>query len=122
LISSAVALIYILAMDIKTFVSESLTQIILGIEEAQKTNANSVINPVRRLTAEKTIQDIDFDIAVTVEKETGTKGGIAVFAGAIGLGTQGQSKASDITASRIKFSIPVDFQLKSAEPKMLKTN
>jgi hypothetical protein len=106
-------------MDIKTFVSESLTQIIQGIEEARKANTNSVINPVREYTAEKTMQDIGFDIAVTVEKETGTKGGIAVLAGAFALGSQGQSKASDITASRIKFSIPVNFQLKSAEPKTI---
>ncbi len=107
-------------MDIKTFVSESLTQIIQGIENAQQENGNSVVNPVRRKISDETMQDIDFDIAVTVEKETGTKGGIAVLAGAFTLGSQGQSKASDITASRIKFSIPVDFQLKSAEPKELK--
>jgi hypothetical protein len=107
-------------MDIKTFLSESLTQIIQGIEESQKQNSNSVVNPVRLQVAEKTLQNIDFDIAVTVEKESGAKGGIAVLAGAINLGSQGQSKISDVTVSRIKFSVPVDFQLKAAAAKRLK--
>ena len=101
-------------MDIKSFVFESLSQIIQGIEEAQKGNSNSIVNPVRRHTSDETLQNIEYDIAVTVEKETGTKGGIAVLAGAINLGSQGQSKAADSTVSRIKFAVPVDFQLKAA--------
>ena len=71
-------------MDIKTFVSESLTQIIQGIEQAQTANRDSVINPAcgSSVVKEKESQ-IEFDIAVTLEKGTESKGGIAVLAGAM---------------------------------------
>ena len=104
-------------MDIKTFVSESLTQIIQGIEQAQTANRDSVINPVcgSSVVKEKESQ-IEFDIAVTLEKGTESKGGIAVLAGAINLGSQGKTNKSDMTVSRIKFSVPVAFRLNSKRP------
>jgi hypothetical protein len=51
--------------------------------------------------------DLEFDVAVTAQEGTATKGGIGVFAGAIGLGSQGQSTAANQTVSRIKFAVPV---------------
>jgi hypothetical protein len=55
-------------------------------------------------------------MAVTVEKETETKGGLAVFGGAINLGTQGKSGHSDVTVNRIEFSVPVAFRQKEGFP------
>jgi len=105
-------------MDIKTFVSESLNQIIQGIEEAQSKNIQSSINPTfgRQPQTKEVEKEIEFDIAVTLEKGTESKGGIAVFGGAISVGGQGKTNQSDLSVSRIKFSVPVAFRLKVSRP------
>lgn len=108
-------------MDLKTFVSESLKQIIDGVEEAQLQSKNSVINPAWRNEDGEGfhIRVVEFDVAVTLEKKSGSKGGIGVWAGAVGLGSQGQSKSSDVSVSRIKFSVQVVFQTDAKDPKFL---
>jgi hypothetical protein len=105
-------------MDLKTFISETLKEIIQGVEEAQIKSTNSVINPHVEYRAEthNRVQSVEFDIAVTAEKGTETKGGIVVFGGAFSLGSQGTSKASDTIVNRIKFSIPIAFQSSAREP------
>jgi hypothetical protein len=40
-------------------------------------------------------KEIEFDVAVTVIEGTQTKGGIGVFVGPIGIGSQGQSNVSN---------------------------
>ena len=104
-------------MDIKTFVSESLTQIIQGVEQAQKENQESAVNASfgSSYTKEKE-SHVEFDIAVTLESGTESKGGIAVFAGAFNIGTQGKTNKSYVTVSRIKFSVPIAFRLKQNRP------
>jgi hypothetical protein len=52
-------------------------------------------------------QPVSFNVAVTAAKGTKTQGGIAVFAGAFGLGSKGQSERSNETVNRIQFSVPV---------------
>jgi len=103
-------------MNIKTFVSESLTQIIEGVEEAQQKHKSSAINPSFGRDFPERESNVEFDIAVTLESGTETKGGIAVFGGAINLGTQGKSEKSDVTVSRIKFSVPLAFQYTKYRP------
>lgn len=98
-------------MDLQEFVTESLKQIMTGVSNAQKDPANTgVINAILPGTGLYTpVQQIEFDVAVTVSQEKGTKGGIGIFVGAVGVGTQGQSQSSNISVSRIKFSVPVRF-------------
>jgi hypothetical protein len=50
---------------------------------------------------------IEFDVAVTAEQGTGTKGGIGLVVGPITLGSTGQSSAQNSSVSRIKFRVPV---------------
>jgi hypothetical protein len=57
------------------------------------------------------IQSISFDVAVTAAKGSKTQGGIAVFAGALGLGSRGQSEKSNETVNRIQFSVPVSLPI-----------
>ena len=98
-------------MNLQEFVSESLKQIMTGITNAQTDPANTgTINPIPRDGYAAT-QNIEFDVAVTVSQEKGTKGGIGIFVGAVGVGTQGQSESSNISVSRIKFSVPVKFSI-----------
>jgi len=103
-------------MDIKTFVSESLTQIIQGVEEAQSKHKSSVINPSFGSDTPEDKTVIKFDIAVTLESGTETKGGIVVFGGAMSFGAQGKSDKSDVAVNRIEFSVPVAFQFRKYRP------
>lgn len=108
-------------MDLENFVSQTLSQIISGVKSAQVEAAKhgATVNP--HLSANTTelgkqgflwgngaaAQIVQFDVALTVLEGTGTKGGIGVFAGAINLGSAGQSKNESSSVSRVKFSVPL---------------
>jgi hypothetical protein len=113
-------------MELKNFVSQTLQEIISGIKDAQNSGIEEggTINPPDQRGGNSTyahglngnpIQNIDFDIAVTVIEGKETKGGIGVFTGSVGLGTQGRSDTSNTSYSRIKFCIPVTFPQQSEE-------
>jgi len=108
-------------MELQEFISATLIQVLEGVRDAKAhqltQNDGGQINPHtvgtkhpdKQVSQEtKTIvQDVEFDVAVTVEKGTETKGGILVVLGAVSLGSSGKSDKSSATVSRIKFSIPI---------------
>ncbi|AXF85437.1 hypothetical protein DTO96_101168 [Ephemeroptericola cinctiostellae] len=109
-------------MDLQEFVSETLLQIISGIKNAQDKTSTSggSVNPritgsseyaaqhgFLRTAGGSPAQIVQFDVALTVTEGTGTKGGIGVFAGAINLGSSGQSTNENKSISRVKFAVPV---------------
>jgi hypothetical protein len=108
-------------MELKQFIADALVEIVEGVRNAKTTiGDDNIFNPSPRMGtvtneggssyithSHKVCTFVDFDIAVTVTEGTGTKGGIGVFAGAIGLGSQGQSNESNSTVSRIRFQVPV---------------
>ncbi len=108
-------------MELQEFISATLIQVLEGVRDANAhqltLNDGGQINPHpvgsnhpdRQISREtKTaVQDVEFDVAVTVEKGTETKGGILVVLGAVSLGSSGKSDKSTATVSRIKFSIPI---------------
>jgi len=110
-------------MDLKEFLSETLVQIVEGIEDAQHRTADKqnvglnipVSNPTKELvnfamvnsSGSHQVQLIQFDIAITATEGTDTKGGIGVVAGVLNLGSSGQSHAENATVSRVKFTLPV---------------
>ena len=108
-------------MKLKDFIAETLKEIVNGVAEAQEyyRGKGGSINSddVRFHKTDNTqmwnykdgqpVQQIDFDVAVTTTEGTETKGGIGIFVGPIGLGSQGKSDAINSSSSRIKFSIPI---------------
>jgi hypothetical protein len=109
-------------MQLKDFIKESLTQIIEGIAETQKTELPhyAEISPhipienfkgdgprMKPLYSHQYATPVKFDIAVTAEETTGTKGGIGVVAGIFALGSQGKTDNKDSSISRIQFEIPI---------------
>lgn len=108
-------------MDLKEFVSQTLSQIIDGVTDAQDSvsDKGGEINPHLNtsheqlgkqgflFTSEGPAQIVQFDVALTVTEGTGTKGGIGIFAGAINLGSSGESSAQNSSVSRVKFSVPL---------------
>lgn len=108
-------------MKLQDFVAETLKEIINGVAEAQVHYAekggsvNSRDLRFRNMEGfqmydvetGQPAQMIEFDVAVTTVEGTETKGGIGVFVGPVGLGSQGRSDASNTSSSRIRFSVPI---------------
>jgi len=109
-------------IKLEDFVSETLKEIINGVAEAQLHAAtkNARVNPgglnfrtdqgVVKLWDPSTgqiAQEVHFDVAVTATEGTETKGGIGIFVGALGLGSQGHSEKEKSVVSRISFDVPI---------------
>jgi hypothetical protein len=113
-------------MDLETFVSESLQQIIRGVRGAQdhfaKNPIDAKINP-RGITAlerseegvkqphdlhtKLPIHQVEFDVAVTVSASSEGKGGVGIRVMGIAIGGEKASTTESSLVSRLKFSIPV---------------
>lgn len=108
-------------MDLQEFVKQTLTQIIEGVTDAQKqvSEKGGEINPHINtsheqlgkqgflFSSEGPVQIVKFDVALTVGEGKGTKGGIGVFAGVVGLGSSGESSSENSSVSRVEFSVPL---------------
>lgn len=97
-------------MKLQDFVSETLIEIVNGVKQAQVAvkGSKAEINPSRPIEGVKE-RPIEFDVAVTTIEGTETKGGVGIFVGPVGIGTQGRSDSSSSSVSRIKFSVPVKY-------------
>lgn len=105
-------------MNLEDFIKTALTEIVAGVAAARTEmqkhggNAGSIASygdskGVRTDAEGRQIQLVEFDIALADASSTDTKGGIGVFLGAVGLGSQGASHGESTTTSRIKFSVPL---------------
>lgn len=116
-------------MNLKEFIKGTITEISSAISEcnAELTDNCTIVNPrnvhgsdrdfekvygyLVKETGEKKFRRpvhlVNFDVAVTATDKTGTKGGIGIAVGSIGLGAQGKSEAENVSFSKLTFSIPV---------------
>ena len=109
-------------MDLKTFVSETLTQIVEGVADAkQRLEAGGTgarINPVRRDTSNRPhpseAKPVEFDLALTVTQqsaETSTSRGdakagiVSVFQAKVGADLAASSGNQSQEVSRVKFTV-----------------
>ncbi len=107
-------------MELQEFIKTALTEIVAGVSEASKaakehggsvgsvrlygyTKENKVITDENG----RPVATVEFDIALAEGSSKDTKGGIGVYLGAVGLGSQGASHGEASTHSRIKFSVPI---------------
>ena len=98
-------------LQLRDFVAETIKQVIDGVAAAQQyaTTKRAIVNP--QPSGLRRVEAISFDVAVTAAKGTKTQGGVAVFAGAFGLGSKGQSEKSNQTINRIQFSVHVSLPI-----------
>lgn len=114
-------------MELKDFVEQTLTQIFDGIKAANEKHdgkENGIINPNLQLGRDNytsigghnyPIREAEFDVALTSTSGTETKGGIGVFLGPVGVGSQGQSNDESTSMTRIKFSVPIAYPVVLSE-------
>ena len=108
-------------MDLKTFVAETLRQLIEGVVEAQDHAGkhNARVCPQTSTGTQSwgghPVDVVEFDVAITVTggQETGGKLGIAW--GMISLGKDKKETTTDTTVSRVKFTIPVGWPTEGVE-------
>ena len=110
-------------MELKDFVKETLTQIAAGIDESLETvrESGGYVNPATTINSSVTDSShfssmkfgrnvflIDFDVAVTVEEETGTNAEAKLkVASLLSLGAGGESGNRSSATNRISFKIPL---------------
>ncbi len=104
-------------MELETFISETLRQIVKGVKTAQQHEdcAGAKIVPKtldNRVSGTKSyldekIEKIEFDVAVTVTEESEKKGGIGVLTGVLGVGAHASANSAIGSVSRIKFCVPL---------------
>lgn len=111
-------------MNLQEFLKEALVQISKGIEEAQKELAETGgrVNPAlstgqgilqqkgELVTRQgKLVYNVEFDVAVTVSDESGSKAGAGIFVAALGAGAQRTDSYTASKMSRIQFKIPITY-------------
>ena len=109
-------------MNLQDFIRTALAEIVAGVAEAKveaqghgaSIGSNRVYGHLKEAKivtddVGRPVSQVEFDIALAESKATDTKGGIGVFLGSVGLGSQGASHGESSSNSRIKFSVPVIF-------------
>jgi hypothetical protein len=108
-------------MDLKDFISQTLVQISEGVSASGEriSELGGQVNP--HITSDhkemgrhgilwaagRAVHVVEFDVALTVNSGTGTKGGIGIFAGAVNLGSSGESRTDNSSVSRVTFTVPL---------------
>ena len=110
-------------MELKEFISETIQSIIEGVKTAQSAaeENDALVNPgglMRNTTnvsdnalwdnsSNVYAQSISFDVAVTVEEESGAKGSIKILGGILNADAGGQNGLKSSAANRVQFVVPV---------------
>lgn len=105
-------------MNLQEFIKTALIEIVSGVSEARTEieKQGAAVGSMRTYgdtsklifdALERQIHLVEFDIALADASATDTKGGIGVFLGSVGLGSQGASHGESSSNSRIKFSVPL---------------
>src|SRR5437773_12026893 len=113
-------------MDLKSFVAETLTSIVDGVREAQCKAKDSGARIVPNVFAEvqqmnpeeagrKQIQDVEFDVAITVNEEARSGAKIGVFGGFFKGGVEGASGNVSGSISRIRFGVPIKLPIQNSD-------
>lgn len=97
-------------MDLKSFITETLQQIIEGVQDAQKYISDKKITAtIHPKKSRENIESVDFDVAVTSTESnsSGLSGGIKV-ASIFSIGGEGKNQLSEQNVSRIKFKVQIE--------------
>jgi hypothetical protein len=105
-------------MELNVFIKESLCQIIDGVKGAQEYagQKGAIINPINFQPAKewqagmfnkevRVVSNIDFEVGLT--QSGGSSAGIGVYFGEIVVGAKGETSSKTVSATSIRFSVPV---------------
>jgi hypothetical protein len=112
-------------VELKEFVTETLTQIVDGIEDAQKRlkekNSEARINTNMTETRDghlvtggrrRPVEFVEFDVAVLANESKEAKGGVGItVASLVNLDAGGKASRTAGSESRVKFKIPISYPM-----------
>jgi len=105
-------------MELRSFISTALTDILGGVTDAQeKCPIGSIIPHVKdaKITVEAgahPIQSIQFEVSVRVDEHSGSKTKISVVAAVLGGSTQAGSDRNNGHVATLRFNVPIKFPQK----------
>jgi len=112
-------------MDLKTFISETLIQVVEGVKEAEmKTKAHGAEIAPKKLwdanqVAKKDVvyqqgdgtqrvgTEVNFNVSIQAGGKDGSSSGIGVVTGIFGVGKKGETEATKDSVHRIEFTVTV---------------
>ena len=97
-------------MNLKDFVSSTISQIVEGVAEAinrTPDNVRSFVNPVQMHVSHSDAKEIEFDVAVTVTSQVEGEGRAKISVLGINIGGGVDSLLENQAISRISFKVPV---------------
>jgi hypothetical protein len=123
-------------LELKDFVRETLTQISEGVQESLVAvrKSGGYVNPATRTNAKNTDSShfssmqngqqvflVDFDVAITVEEDTGTNAHAKLkVASILSLGVGGESGNKSSATNHISFKVPMALPVDSVTQEELK--
>lgn len=94
--------------ELQSFITGTLKAIVEGIADAQSSRMTSPFETgVHAYNAPK---EVMFDIAVTAERASSTKGGFQLKILSVGANAGGEAEHTNSTATRIQFSVRTEFK------------
>ena len=106
-------------MNLKEFVTETIVQIMEGVQEAQnQVGDKGIVNPrsyqsgtffVDTPPQPNELRPAEFDVAVTASSGSEAKGGAGLLVAAIGMGVQDTQSEGNTAISRIRFELPIAY-------------
>ena len=102
-------------MELRDFISQALTDIVGGIQDAQaKTPAGVIVPPTStQIGVVKTgmtqFQNVDFEVTVNADERSGRAAGLSVVSAVFGVGggIKSETGKSGGHAATLRFSVPV---------------
>ena len=104
-------------MELKEFILKAVSDITAAVSELQSLNNGAVINPVlpngttgthTKIDGKvRSIERLNFDIAVMASEETNGSGGLSVGGTILGLKVSGGDSDKKENVSMLSFSIPI---------------
>lgn len=99
------------AMDLETFVTETIVQVIGGVEKAISKvgdiSKTGMVNPSYSTHKHGEVQPVEFDVAVTVAQKTAGEGGGGVKVAVLQVGGKLESATENVAVNRVRFTVPV---------------
>jgi len=115
-------------LELKTFISETLIQILEGVAESQSKSLQTggrILPHVRtpreganlygHTNDKLPVIIVDFDVSVFAQEGTGTKGGVGIVIGVLALGNKGESNQTQNSTNKIKFQKPIALPLQPTQ-------
>lgn len=111
-------------MELKEFVSSTLTQIAEGVKMAQDSykSLGGEVNPkgfqqvsgdipygkeIAIKSNASLLCNVQFEVALTSDNSSGSTGGIGVLFGAVSIGGKTNEEARQTSLTKVKFNVPV---------------